>query len=98
MVFLGLWKWHSERILGWIERILRFLPHAIHQRASDLLRSFSTGWKAIENIKILLATLGYSLLIWYLVIVAHYLICRGAGAETANISFGEQQFWSRWGS
>ena len=88
MALLGLWKWHSERILGWIERIFRFLPHAIHQRASDLLRSFSTGWKAIENIKILLTTFGYSLLIWYLVIVAHYLICRGAGVETANISFG----------
>ena len=88
MALLGLWKWHSERILGWIERIFRFLPHAIHQRASDLLRSFSTGWKAIENIKILLTTFGYSLLIWYLVIVAHYLICRGAGVETASISFG----------
>ena len=88
MILLGIWRWHSERILSSIERLLRFLPHGMHRKISDLLHSFSDGWKSIQHTKILLTTFIYSLLIWFLVIEAYYLTCRSVGGVLAEISFG----------
>ena len=88
MFLLGVWRWQSEKILAWSEKVLRFLPHGLHRRSSDLLHSFAEGWRSIEHNKILLITFGYSVLIWFLVLVAHYLICWSAGGALARISFG----------
>lgn len=88
MFLLGVWRWQSEKILAWIEKVLRFLPHGLHHRISDLLHSFSEGWRAVEHTKVLLITFGYSVLIWFLVLVAYYLTCWSAGGALARISFG----------
>lgn len=87
-ILLGIWRWHSEKLMSWNEKLLRFLPHGVHHRISDFLRSFSEGWRSIEHTKILLVTFGYSLLIWFLVVVAYYLVCRSAADGLAEISFG----------
>ena len=88
MSLLLIWRWHSEKFLRWVEEVLRFLPRRAHLRVSDFLRSFSEGWKSIEHNRILLATFGYSLLIWFLVIEVYYLTCRSVGGGLAEISFG----------
>jgi len=73
---LVVFRRYSEAITARVERLFGFLPAKFRSYLSRLLRSLSSGLDAIRNWRDLLASLGCTLVLWFLNVSLFWLVFR----------------------
>jgi uncharacterized protein (TIRG00374 family) len=74
LAILWVFHVHAERIVPWLDRLMRWLPHAIATRLSQALHSFADGLAVLRApARHLLVLLGQSLLLWLTIATSFHL-------------------------
>lgn len=84
---LSAFRRRREGALAFLERKLRRLPPAVSKAVLSLLHHVSEGLAVLHNARELTITVGYTVLIWLMVSLAHLLVVRAFGIPYAAVPF-----------
>ncbi|MBI3949023.1 MAG: flippase-like domain-containing protein [Acidobacteria bacterium] len=76
---LSIFRWRANAVLGFLETSLSWLPKKIHRVLLNLLRHLADGLYVLHDVRGLLVTGGYTMLVWALVTLSFWLVVRAFG-------------------
>jgi glycosyltransferase 2 family protein len=84
---LVLFRLYTETVTAFVRRVFGFLPPKFESALERFLRSLATGLDSIRNWHDLLATLVCTAVLWILNVTCLWMVFRGLGGETAELSW-----------
>jgi glycosyltransferase 2 family protein len=84
---LVLFRLYTETLTASVRRVFGFLPPKFESALEGFLRSLAAGLDSIRNWRDLLATLACTAVLWILNVTALWMVFRGLGGETAELSW-----------
>jgi uncharacterized protein (TIRG00374 family) len=84
---LVLFRLYTETLTAFVRQVFSFLPPKLQSALEGFLRSLAAGLDSIRNWRDLLLTLVCTVLLWILNVTVLWMVFRGLGGETAELSW-----------